>query len=107
MKSLLIAAMTLPFAGAAIAQTTDVSTYVEADDLKVIGADGARIGEIEGVLIDSSGMPAAFVVEVEDGFLNLGDTDVVMGMDALTWDNGRYTTTMTAEEVEGLPTWDD
>ncbi|WP_299845465.1 PRC-barrel domain-containing protein [uncultured Jannaschia sp.] len=107
MKSLILAALTLPLAGATIAQTTDISGYADVDNLDVIGADGERIGEVETMLVDDAGMPAALVVEVDDGFLDLGDSDVVVMMDALTWDNGRYTTMMTADEVEGLPVWDD
>ncbi|EKE44197.1 hypothetical protein OCGS_1713 [Oceaniovalibus guishaninsula JLT2003] len=107
MKKLMIAAMFAPLAGMAFAQTADISSYTELDDVRVIGSDGQRIGEIEEVLIDSTGMPAALVVEVEDGFLDLGDKEVVITMDALTWENGHYTTTMTPDEMNALPVWDD
>ncbi|MFP7675708.1 PRC-barrel domain-containing protein [Marivita sp. S0852] len=104
MKRLIAAALALPLAGAAIAQT---SQYTEVDDIDVVGANGQLVGEIETILIDGSGMPAAMVVEVDDGFLDIGDTEVIVPMDALTWDNGRYTTTMTSEDMETLPVWDD
>ncbi|RYH01224.1 PRC-barrel domain containing protein [Salipiger sp. IMCC34102] len=107
MKNLIIGAMMLPLATAASAQSADLSGYMEADDIKVVDAAGERIGEVETVLINASGMPAALVVEVDDGFLDLGDREVVVEMDALTWDNGQYTTAMTPEEMENLPVWDD
>ncbi|WOI58052.1 PRC-barrel domain-containing protein [Palleronia sp. LCG004] len=107
MKSLMIAALTLPLAGAALAQSADVSSYTDVDGLEIMGADNDEVGEIETVLVDGSGQPVAFVVEVDDGFLDLGDTEVVMNVDDLTWDGDQYTTEMTADEVEQLPTWDD
>ncbi|WP_116087047.1 PRC-barrel domain-containing protein [Tropicimonas sp. IMCC34011] len=107
MKSIMIAALSLPLATAAMAQSADISGYTEIDDIDVIGADGEEVGEIENVLVDDSGVPVAYVVEINDGFLDLGDSDVVIGFDALTWENGHYTTTMTSGEVEALPVWDD
>ena len=107
LKKAIIAALVLPLAGVAVAQTTDVSSYNDIDDVDVIGSDGSKIGEVETVLVDDGGMPVAMVVEVNDGFLDLGDSDVVMLMDTLTWENGQYTTTMTSDEIQGLPTWDD
>lgn len=107
MRSLLIAALTLPLAGAAIGQTIEISGYSDVEDLDVVGPDGERVGEVETALVDSSGTLAALVVEVDDGFLDLGDSDVVMMVDTLTWGNGQFTTTMTSAEVEGLPVWED
>ena len=107
MKRLMIAALTLPLAGAAFAQDAGVANYTEVDDVRIVGQDGERVGEIEGVLLDGSGKPAAYVVEVEDGFLDLGDTEVVIGIDDLTWDAGRYTTSMSEDQMKALPVWDD
>lgn len=107
LKKALIAALVLPLAGMAAAQATDVSNYTDIDDVDVVGSDGDKIGEVETVLVDDAGMPVALVVEVNNGFLDLGDSDVVMTMDALTWADGQYATTMTSDEIQGLPTWDD
>jgi len=107
LKSLVIAALTLPLANVAIAQTADVSSYTDIDDIDVVGSDSNKIGEVETVLVDDTGMPVAMVVEVNDGFLDLGDSDVIMQMNELTWEDGRYTTTMTSEDISGLPIWDD
>lgn len=107
LKSLVIAALTLPLANVAIAQTADVSSYTDIDDIDVVGSDSNKIGEVETVLVDDTGMPVAMVVEVNDGFLDLGDSDVIMQMNELTWEDGRYTTTMTSEDISGLPMWDD
>ncbi|WP_245894788.1 PRC-barrel domain-containing protein [Paracoccus indicus] len=107
LKSSIIAALTIPLAGAAVAQTVDVSGYSSLDDVTIIGSNDNKIGEVETVLIDDSGMPVAVVVDVEDGFLDIGDSDVVVQMDALTWEDGRYKTTMTAAAMGELPKWDD
>lgn len=107
LKSLAIAALTLPLANFAIAQTADVSSYTDIDDIDVVGSDSTKIGEVETVLVDDAGLPVAMVVEVNDGFLDLGDSDVIMQIDELTWEDGRYTTTMTSEDISGLPMWDD
>ncbi len=107
MKNLMIAALTIPFAGAAFAQATDIFSYTDVDDVEIMSSDNEDVGEIEAVLVDDSGEPVAFVVELDDSFLDLGDSEVVMNIDDLTWEDGDYTTTMTSEEVEQLPTWDD
>ena len=107
LKGIIIAALTLPMASVAIAQTADVASYTDIDDIDVVGSDGGKIGEVETVLIDDAGKPVAVVVEINDGFLNIGDSDVVMQVDSLTWENGRYTTSMTSDEIGGLPQWDN
>ncbi|WP_233490598.1 PRC-barrel domain-containing protein [Paracoccus sediminilitoris] len=107
LKSSIIAALAIPLASVAVAQTADVSGYTNIDDIAVIGSDDNKIGEVETVLVDEAGMPVAVVIEVNDGFLDLGDSDVVVQMDALTWEDGRYKTTMTAEAMGELPKWDD
>lgn len=107
LKSSIIAALTIPLAGAAVAQTADASGYTDIDDAAIMGSDDSKVGEVESVLVDGSGMPVAVVVDVEDGFLDIGDSDVVVQMDDLTWENGRYKTTMTAEAMGELPKWDD
>ena len=107
MKNLMIAALTLPLASAAFAQSTDVSSYTAIDDVEIMGANGEDVGEIETVLVDEFGAPVAYAVEIDDGFLDLGDSEVVMNVDDLTWEGDHYTTSMSSDEVEELPTWDD
>ena len=107
LKGLIVAALTLPLVSVATAQTADTPNYTDIDEIDVVGSDGGKIGEVETVLVDDAGMPVAMVVEVDDGFLDLGDSDVIMQLDALTWQDGQYTTTMTSNEISGLPQWDD
>lgn len=107
MRTLVIAALGVTLAGTATAQTADSSSYSDIEEIEVVGTDGERVGEVETVLIDASGAPAALVLEVDDGFLDLGDTEVIVEMDALSCENGKYTTTLTSEDLEGLPVWDD
>ena len=93
-------------AGAASAQTMDVSSLHSIDDADIMGADGKKIGEIEEILVDDSGEPVAAVVEA-GGFLNIGDDDIVVSLEDLTFDNGDFTTPMTEEELKNLPKWED
>lgn len=107
LKKLMVAAFVLPLASVAVAQTTDASNYTDIDDVDVVGTDGGKVGEVEKVLVNDVGQPVAMVVEINNGFLDLGDSDIVMMLDTLTWENGRYTTSMTSSEIEELPKWDD
>jgi len=107
MRALLVAALSFPLAATSEAQTADISGYTDIEEFEVVGTNGERVGEVETVLIDASSTPTALVLEVDDGFLDLGDTEVVVELDALSWENGKYTTTLTSEDVEGLPVWDD
>ena len=72
----------------------------------VYNSDHDKIGEVEEILVDDSGSPVAAVIEA-GGFLDIGDEDIVVSLDELTFENGDYTTSMTEEELEELPTWDD
>src|SRR5699024_7965062 len=75
----------------AAAQTVDTNSLREISDIDLVSSDGERIGEVEDALIDASGMPVAVSVEINDGFLNLGDEDVILMVDQLTFENGQYT----------------
>ena len=48
--------------------------------MEVYNAAGEQIGEIEDILIAPAGDVMALVIETE-GFLGLGDKDVVVGLD--------------------------
>lgn len=117
----LLAAAVLPLLAApALAQDPtyteidDDSMVIEAfglpvgqlDDMDVHGTDGEKIGEIEDVLMDATGAPVAFALETE-GFLGMGDDDVVVTFDQLELQGDRFTTALTEEELGQLPRWDD
>jgi hypothetical protein len=75
-------------------------------DMRVLGVNGEEIGEIEDVLVDPDGRVTAVSVEA-GGFLGMGERDVVMQLDSLELQGDAFTTTMTQEEIEALPAWDD
>jgi hypothetical protein len=117
-----LAAVPVLLAGAAFAQTA--TTYVELDDddprviepfgltvdqiddMDVFGPGDEQIGEIEDVLTDANGEVVGFSVETE-GFLGMGSEDVVVGLDQLELSGDRFITTLTEEQLEQLPKWDD
>lgn len=104
--------LTLAIAGLAaapaLAQTLlDVGSLRALDDAEVIGANGDEIGEIEEVLVDATGRPVAVSIDVDDGFLGLGDEEIVFSFEQLTWENGAYRTALTEAEIEALPRYDD
>ena len=98
-------AVALP-AGLAAQTILDVGSLTDIEEIDVVTADGESLGEIEAVLVDDSGRPAAVSVEV-GGFLGLGDSDRVIPVDRLTFQDGDYTIDITRDEVENLPQWDD
>ena len=82
-------------------------TYLKVvDDIDVTTADGQKLGEIEDVLIDTDGRPVSFAVEI-GGFLGIGDHEVALPIDALTYENGVYVSKMTEVQISNLPRWDD
>ncbi len=81
-------------------------TVDQLDDMHVYGAGDEDIGEIDEVLMDASGKPVAVTVGV-GGFLGIGDTEVIMSLDQLTMGDKRFSTTLTKEQIEKLPKWDD
>lgn len=97
-------ALSLVIAGGAAAQS-GMADLKEIEDMRVVSADGEEIGEIEEVLIDSTGQ-VALSVEV-GGFLDIGDRDVLMQIDTLEVQGDEFTTTMAKEEIEALPDWED
>jgi sporulation protein YlmC with PRC-barrel domain len=87
-------------------QTGTAGELQDIGDMRVVGADGEGIGEVEDVLIDSTGRVVAVSVEA-GGFLGMGDRDVIMQLDSLELRGDEFATTLTREEVEALPDWDD
>lgn len=84
----------------------DNSYLKSVEDIDVVDADGQKIGEVEEILIDEDGKPAAFHIEV-GGFLDIGDEDVAVPLEALTYEDGSYVSKLTLEQIENLPEWDD
>jgi hypothetical protein len=69
-------------------------------------ADGRRIGTVERILIDADGVPAAYLAEI-GGFLDIGDHDVAIPLDALEWDDAHYVSLMTEEQLRNLEQWQE
>lgn len=76
------------------------------DDMDVYGAGGEKIGEIDEVLMNAAGQPVAVSVDV-GGFLGIGGQEVIVALDQLRLDGQRFVTSLTKEQVEALPRWDD
>ena len=81
-------------------------TMEELDDYDVIGSTDEKIGEIEDFLTDASGETVAAVIETE-GFLGIGDEDVIVTLKQLELVDGKFQINLTEEELEALPKWDD
>lgn len=78
------------------------------ENMPVIGPKGAKIGEAEEVLVDSRNQPVAITIEI-GGFLGIGEYDVVVSLDkvGVQADREKLTLTMTREQLEQLPEWND
>lgn len=93
--------------GAAGPVETRDATYLQTvEDMDVRNADGEKIGEIEEILIDADGVPAGFLLEI-GGFLDLGDSDVSVPLEALTWTGSYYVSKMTETQLEALQPFDE
>jgi sporulation protein YlmC with PRC-barrel domain len=81
----------------------------ELEDMHVVAGTGQKIGEIEEVLANAEDEIVAVVVEYDDGFLDLGEREVVMPVDQLQFgqEGGEVTTALTDTELESLQVWDD
>jgi hypothetical protein len=79
----------------------------ELEDMNLLSDTGEEIGEIEKVLVDEDGRPAAVTAEV-GGFLGVGQKVVVIGLDRLQLrgaDEPDLATTYTKEELRGMQAW--
>jgi hypothetical protein len=79
----------------------------ELEDMNLLSHTGEEIGEIERVLVDEDGRPAAVTAEV-GGFLGVGQKTVVIGLDRLRLegeDEPDLATTLTREEMQSLQAW--
>ena len=74
----------------------------ELEDMNLLSHTGEEIGEIERVLVDEDGRPAAVTAEV-GGFLGVGQKTVVIGLDRLRLegeDEPDLATTLTKKATE-------
>ena len=80
----------------------------DIDDYDVIGPSGEKIGEVEDTLADDRGTVMAVVVET-GGVLDLGDEDVVVGLEHLELgpQDRTFVTNLTEDQVQALPRWTD
>jgi hypothetical protein len=79
----------------------------ELEDMNLLSHAGEEIGEVERVLVDEDGRPAAITAEV-GGFLGVGQKVVVIGLDRLRLegeDEPDLATTHTKEELQGMQAW--
>ena len=114
MLSVAVLALLMGAPGAVSAQQSAPATtpsagdtgYLELGDMNVVNPAGEKIGEVEDVLMDTSGNVVAVAVEV-GGFLGVGEDDVIIQLDQLRLENKQLVTTLTKEEMEALPKWDD
>lgn len=83
-------------------------TVQEIEDMDVVGPDGAEIGEVEEILVDATGTVVAVTVEV-GGFLGIGESEAVMMIDqlGLADDGDDLVSSLTREQIDALPEWDD
>lgn len=78
----------------------------EIEGKEVLGSGGDKIGTVEDVLRNRQGMVVAIVVETE-GFLGLGDRDVILGLTQVRFENDQFHTDLDKAGVEKLPIWED
>jgi sporulation protein YlmC with PRC-barrel domain len=74
--------------------------------MDVYSTNGEEIGDIDEVLVNASGQPVAVSVEV-GGFLGIGDREVIVQLNQLRLDGQRFVVSLTREQIEALPRWDD
>jgi PRC-barrel domain len=78
----------------------------DLEDMDLYGPGGEEIGEVEEVLADGSGQPIAVAAEV-GGYLGVGERDVTIGLDQLRLEGEHLVSSMTREQLEALPEWED
>ena len=87
-------------------ETRDGTYMQSVEDMDVRNSDGEKLGEVEEILIDSDGQPAGFLIEI-GGWFDLGDADVNVPLNALTWDGESYVSKMTLDQLENLQPFDE
>lgn len=88
------------------AVTPASAALMEVEGAEIHGLGGERIGEIEEVLMNPDGEIVAVTVEV-GGFLGIGDKEVIIDLAQFQREGGRFLISLTREQIEALPEWDD
>lgn len=78
----------------------------QLEDMEIVAAGGDKVGEVEEVLADGDGNIVAVSAEV-GGFLGIADKEVVVSLDQFELRENRLVTSLTKEQLEALPGWDD
>lgn len=78
----------------------------QLEDLDIRGPNGEEIGEVDEALITPEGEIVAVSAEI-GGFLGIGEKDVIIQLDQLSYQDGALTTEMTKDQLENLQEWDD
>jgi len=115
-----VAAASLALATSAQAQQNTVLREADNDDMMVsrlnmkvedledadlVNQSGDEIGDVEKVLVDANGQPAAIAAEV-GGFLGLGEKTVVISLDKRQPKDDDLVTTLSKEELGALQVWE-
>jgi hypothetical protein len=82
---------------------------VSVDDIEamdIYGTGDQEIGEIKNVLVDGSGQPVAVSADV-GGLLGVGQRTVIIGLDRLSKTGDRLMVSMSKEEIEALPEFEE
>lgn len=78
----------------------------EIDGMDIYDSTGEKVGEVDDVLVGQDGTSMAASLDI-GGFLGIGEKDVVLPLDSLTKGEDGLRTTMTKEELESLPDYED
>ena len=76
----------------------------DLEDVDLVDPAGEEIGEVEEVLVDANGQPAAITAEV-GGFLGVGQKMVVIGLDRLQLKDDDLVILLSKEQLAGLQSW--
>lgn len=123
-KTLILAAAGLLVSGAAFAQSSTTSQqWVEVrdesiqvqelglsvdqlEDMDLYHESGFQIGEVEDVLGTDRDTPLAVAVDI-DTRNSRDDQDAIIAFTDLKLVDNRLVTSLTAEQIEALPRWND
>lgn len=86
----------------ASAQTGAAAEYRKLDDVNVVTQAGERIGEVEEALINASGQVVAVAID-----LSGSPKEVIIALDKLRFENNKFVTTLSRDQIEALPEWED
>lgn len=78
----------------------------EVENADIYGPTGERVAEIEEVLVNPQGEIVAVSAEV-GGFVGIGDREVIVELGQLRREGDRFVTSLTQQQLEALPAWDD